>query len=237
MSSNYQKTASDKTNILAPREYFLRPFDFQDWTEMRFGLFFGGVTAGGDNTQSVSESVAQATVADKITVGLKNSDTNDLPGQAGSLFIGAMSFGGEADCDNQFYSNVGGSQLSAGAFAGTSLIGGSVSNINQLAYPANVALTSAYNGFWAIKFVINNLGLSTQSVTISTNQVTTVAGTDYSASALRTLINNAVYAGGATLAWNDGAAARVIPDAVWIRLPFYNNRIRISCMMGVRYAP
>lgn len=86
MATIYQKTASDKTLILSPREYFLRPFDFgTDWTEVRVGIFFGGVTSGGDNTQAVSETVAVSSAIDRIAFGIKDSATAALPGQAGSL--------------------------------------------------------------------------------------------------------------------------------------------------------
>lgn len=247
MSSIYQKTVSDKTNILAPREYFIRPFDFQDWTEARFGILFSAVTSSGDNTDVTSESVAITTVADLVTFGIKDSATTALPGQAGSLFLGATSALGTLSktfasgaAGPSFSANAGGNPetLAATAYAGVTKIGGTGSQaVSAMNSPTSASGATGYCGFYGIKFVINNLGLATQSVTISVATDYPIAGAAYTPAALRTLLNNTTYGTSFTLAWNDGVAARDIPDAFWIRMPFYSNRIRISAMMGVRYLP
>ncbi len=246
MSSIYQKTATDKTCILAPREYFLRPFNFLAWTEARFGLFFGGVTAAGDNTSSTSESVAKSSVSDIIAFGIKNSSTSDLPGQAGSLFLGVTS-DNDASCTTFGVGAAGGDYASISGnpaflvstgYNGVTKIGGTDTQAcNGMHYPTVTSGATNYCGFFGLKFVINNIGLSTQSVTLSSSFVSTVSGSDYSAAALRTLLNNSTYNNSSTLTWNDGVSARAIPDALYLRMPFYNNRIRVSSMMGVRYAP
>ncbi len=246
MSSIYQKTVSDKTNILAPREYFIRPFDFQNWTEARFGILWSAVASSGDNVTVAPETVALSTAADLISFGLKDSATSALPGQAGSIFLGAtnalgasaLTFGAGAAGAN-FASNLGNpAVLAATGYNGVTKFGGTGSEgIDGIQCPSNTAVASGYCGFYALKFVINNRGLSTQTVTITGSTQSTVSGTDYSASALRILLNNATYTNGGTIAWNTGAAARDIPDSFWIRAPFYSNRMRISCMMGVRYLP
>lgn len=238
MATIYPKTVSDKTVILAPREFILRPFDFGAWTEMRFGIYFGGVLASGDNTASAIETVVLSSSADNVAFGLKDSASNLLPGVAGSLFLGAITdqahasycSGGAFDCDTIF-------SLSAAGYAGVTLIGGNTANqVNPMSYPTVTGATG-YNGFYAAKFVITNLGTATQSVAISTVTTSPIAGTDYSAEALRIDLNNATYGTPHAIAWNTGAAARTIPDAVYIRMPFFNNRIRISTMRAIRYAP
>lgn len=238
MASIYQKTVSDKTVILAPREVILRPFDFGLWTEMRFGIYFGGVLASGDNTASAIETVVLSSSADNVSFGIKDSATNDLPGIAGTLFLGAITdqahgsycSGAAFECDTIF-------SLSAAGYAGVTLIGGATAQqVNAMTYPT-VTGASAYNGFFAIKFVITNRGAATQSVAISTVTTSPIAGTDYSAEALRIDMNNATYGTARAIAWNTGAAARTLPDAIFIRMPFFNNRIRISAMRAIRYAP
>jgi len=237
MASIYQKTVSDKTCILAPREYIMRPFDFGDWTMMRFGMFIGGVTASGDNSQSVDEEVSLITAGDRWTIGIKDSATTALPGQAGSLFVGAGSFGGKANMNaNTMFSNVGANNASAQTFVGTSQQGGSAGGEIAPAWPT-VTGASTYCGFYVIQFTIANLGLATQTINVAVQGNSSISGTDYSAGALRTLINNAIFNAGITFAWNDGVSARAIPDAIWIRAPFYNNRLRLSGIMAVRYLP
>lgn len=241
MATIYQKTVSDKTLILAPREFILRPFDFQLWTEMRLGVFFGGVTSGGDNTQSSSETVTLSTSADRICFGLKNSSTNDIPGVTGSLFLGAMTGTGlssQMPGGIDFGTTGTSNNLSGGGYDGTTLVGGTTAEyIEDMKFPSDTSAATSYNGFYAVKFVITNRGSSSQSISISSTAARTVSGTDYSAQALRLLINNATYGTPASVAWNTGAAARTIPDAIYIRMPFYSNRIRISAMRAIRYAP
>lgn len=245
MATIYQKEVTDRTCILSPREYYFRPFDFDNWTEMRMGILFSGVADSGDNTQSTDESVALSSVADLITFGIKDSATSVLPGQAGGLFLGARTWTTQASKstvapEGWAFRSGGGGGLAACGFAGTTLIGGTVSeDILPMVHGGAAASSTGYDGFYALKFVINNLGLSTQSVSISSTATVSVSGADYSASALRTLLNNATYGTVRTIAWNDGVSAYDIPDAVWIRMPFYSNRIRLSqpAPMLVRYQP
>ncbi len=241
MAQIYQKTVSDKTCILAPREFYLRPFDFgSDWTEMRVGIYFSGVTSGADDTTSVSETVTVSTAADNIYFGLKNSDTDDLPGFGTALFLGVMTQAAStsqltAGSPNKIRSSAGDFLVSNG-YHDTTLVTGTGGSGVSMQFPA-ASGTSAYCGFFVVKFVINNLGLSSQTVDISMSETSSISGTDYSASALRLLINNATFTSAANVVWNTGAAARDIPDAVFIRMPFYNNRIRLSAIRAIRYAP
>lgn len=244
MATIYQKTASDKTLILSPREYFLRPFDFgTDWTEVRIGMYFSGVTSGGDNTQAGSETVALSTAADRIAFGIKDSGTSSLPGTVGSVFLGALTATTRSsECNGQGFQGSSLGLLAAGGYSGATLVGGATAQemSNSMGFGGGVADATGYCGFYGLQFVIANRGLATQTVTIRASDATgsPIAGATYTASALRTLLNNGPWTGTAhTLAWNDGAAAYAIPDAVYVRMPFYNNRIRISAIRAIRYAP
>ncbi len=232
---------TDKTTVLAPRQGAGRKFDFDDnWTEIRMGMFFTGVAASGSNVANIDETVALTTYLDRITFGIKNSDTEDIPGAAGAKFLGATTRTGltsDSAAAFAFRSGGGGSLCGAG-YNGATLIGGTVAE--DLGFPmrfSSASSASGYNGFFALKFVITNRGLATQSIGISCTSNPTIAGTDYSANALRTEMNNATYSAAATISWNNGATAYDIPDAYWVRTPFYNNTIRISAIRAIRYAP
>jgi len=241
MAQIYQKTVSDKTCILAPREFILRPFNFgTDWTEVRVGAYFGGVASSGDNTDSAIESVTIATAADLITFGIKDSVTNDLPGFGDALFLGGITDTGQASyCSGSGFGDTTANKLCAAGAHETTIVGGSVVNTlgSISAFPASASGATGYNAFMVLKFVISNRGLSSQTVTISGSGTSPIAGTDYSAAALRLLMNNATFGTGRVIAWNDGAVARDIPDAFFCRVPFYNNRIRLSAIRCIRYAP
>lgn len=244
MANIYTKL-TDKTLILAPREALLRQFNFgTDWTEMRMGFFASGVTDSGDNTPVTVESLAASNASNRMAIGIKDSGL-DLPGYGSSLFLGALTGTASttASLDGsgpRFYCpGSTGNALSAAGYYGTTLVGGTATT-DALANDVGLGVASAasaYNGVFLLKFVINNRGLSSQTVTMSTYTTDGVAGTDYSATALRTRLNNETYAGAKTIAWNDGAAARDIPDCIFVRLPLFSNRLRISAIRAIRYAP
>lgn len=243
MATIYQKISTDRTCILDPREYFIRAIDFGAWTEARIGFYCAQVSSSDDNAIGTTESVTVNSVADRISIGLKNTDTNDLPGEAGSMFLGAINgIGATANTNGAsgyYAAGALGNVFSGVGYNGATPIEGTTSDLlsNFITMPADPSVASSYNGFFALKFVITNLGLSSQSVAISSAASTTISGTDYSASALRISMNNATYGTAVTIAWNSGVAAYDIPDGFWIRLPFYNNRLRLSVIEAIRYAP
>ncbi len=241
MATIYQKTVTDKTCILSPREYILRPFDFgTDWTEMRIGCYLSGVAASGDNTDSAAETVALTSASDRVCFGIKDSATSDLPGFGTALFLGIVTETSSSSyCSGSYFASFAADRLAAAGYHETTLVGGATAQSVGIgmAYPASASGSTGYCGFFALKFVITNLGTSSQSVAISATRTTTVSGTDYSASALQLLMNNNTYGTPVATAWNDGAVARTIPDAFYCRMPFYSNRIRLSAIRCIRYAP
>ncbi len=232
---------TDKTLVLAPREGLLRKFNFgTDWTEMRVGIFCTAVAATGSNDDNVAETLNSGILTDHVTFGIKD-DSQTLPGQAGSLFLGVR------DSDPDVYSTApaggigqfGGAYRPVGYHGTTEVLGAanSGSGTKNLG-AAQASVSSAYCSFTCVKIVISNLGLSTQSATMSLSTAQSVAGTDYSANNLRSMMNAASFGTPlASIAWNDGVAARAIPDCYWIRAPLYNNTLRISAIRAIRYAP
>lgn len=237
MAKIYAKTVTDNQLILSPREGFLRQFSFGLWTELRIAMYIGMVSSSNDNSASGSETVALTTEADRFCFGLKNVSTMSLPGvgvTTGDLFLGISNYNGIASV---CASNVLIGQQSSIGYYGTGSAStkvGGVTNIHAgFAVPIDPSVTSAYNGWVGVKFVVSGRGTSAQSFAISAFCLATVTGTDYSANALRTLMLNATYGTVGTVAWNDGAAARVIPDGLFIRCPYYNNRVRISAIRAI----
>lgn len=239
MATIYQKIASDKTCILNARQAMLRQFDFGAWTEMRMGFFFSGVTLAGDNTQAVAETVAVSSPLDRVLVGIKNADTADMPGFAGSMFLGTGSLNaGTSESNTQDYQDSTGPLYALG-FNGVTVVGGAAGQSMSYSclWGANTAAATAYCGFYGVQFIITNLGAATQAVAIRNANTSAIAGADYSESALRTYLNNGPWSGTQrTLTWNDGANAYAIPDGFFTYMPFFNNRIRLSCIMAVKYA-
>ena len=239
MAEIYLKSA-ENTLILEPRESVKRPFDFGAWTEMRMGVFFSGIASVGDNTNAAAETVVLVSNLDYLTFGIKDTSAY-LPGSTGSLFLGAVTpvNATSAGVYSGLYlsSSSGIANLAAcGSYDATFVLGTSASMIDCPQCPNTISGTTAYCGFYAVKFVISNIGAATQSVAISSAYANSVAGSDYSIAALRTAINNATYGAAKTVAWNTGAVASAIPTCAWIRLPFYNNRIRISSICLIKIA-
>lgn len=229
---------TDKTTVLAPREGACRKFNFgTDWTEVRLGGFFTAVAATGSNDDNVNETLAVSSIADRITLGLKD-DSQTYPGQAGSLFIGVRS--GESDVKSYGPSSGFGSSSSVfravGYYGATEVLAAASPAGGTIGAAAASGATS-YAAFMCIKININDRGLSTQNIDVRTSYTSPVTGADYSATALRTALNNASFGGAGNFAWNDGAAARAIPDCVWVRVPLFSNQLRISAIRAIRYAP
>jgi hypothetical protein len=171
---------------------------------------------------------------------LKDDDQTTFPGEAGSLFIGIRD-GDVSNVQSSVNSGIGGSGGSwrpVGYHGTTEVLGSDMGGSSRLG-AANASASSAYCGFLGVRININNLGLSTQTLTMRQVASSSVAGIDYSETALLTLLQNLLVdaVGSQTIAWNDGAAARAIPDCLWIRTPMFLNSIRISCIRAVRYAP
>jgi hypothetical protein len=238
MAKIFEKSVTDKTLILEPREGLLRKFDFgNDWTEVRVGMFFSIVTAAGDDTYSGTlESLAFNTAADYVTFGLKNTSDEALPGLADSLFLGYMQPSGlGAQFSSGNIQNASNNQMSSGGFVGTTGVINAGTASRHLPCPTLAGTSADYAHGAMLKFVIADRGLATQTVTVTFGWTQTT-GTDYSASLLRTEMNNATYNGlGSALAWNDTSDAYDIPDGFWVRLPFYDYRLRISAIRAIRY--
>jgi hypothetical protein len=237
MSQIYTK-GSEKTLVFSPRSGVFRQFNFgDDWTEMRLGLFASAVASTGPNDANTSETLVISNYSDYATFGIKNSG-QALPGQTGSRFIGIR--GATGSVISSPATGIGDPSGGWKAFTsydttenltGSSIVGARIGQCDGTG-------GSSYCAFFAIKLEVNNRGLSSQTVTVSGSGTNTaVSGTDYSATALRTMMNNATYGTSATVAWNDGAVAYDLPDSVFVRMPLFSNCLRLSAVRAIRYLP
>ncbi len=212
-----------------------------DWTEARIGMYFTGVNAFEVDIAPSDETLAVADVSDYLTIGLKDSSTYALPGESGGLFVGVRSTGTTSKIDapllggNGYFADSN-EECSAVGYAGATLIDGGVIANGSLQFP-DPEPSDGYNGFYCMKFVVNSRGTSSQSVSVSVARSAQVAGFDYGKTALYQAINNASFGVAKTVAWNTGSVARTLPDASWVRIPFYNARIRIQALMAIKTAP
>lgn len=231
---------TDKTTVLAPGEGGGRKLDFGAWTEIRYGIFCSAISAAGSDVDNTTETLVPSNVTEHVTFGLKDDDETTFPGEAGSLFIGIRE-GDAANVQSTINSGIGasgGAWRPVGYHDTTEVLGSAIPVSNRMG-AATASAASAYCGFIGVRINITDLGLSTQSLAMRVVGENNIAGTDYSETALLTKLQNLLVDGltPQTIAWNDGAAARAIPDCLWVRSPLLSNTFRISAFRAVRYAP
>jgi hypothetical protein len=238
----------------AARQALYRPLGsaFSGWTQIRIGMFFTFTSPTSDDAVGSSESFSISTYNDYLTMGL-NVDNATLPGQsANSAFIGLVGCIDQTQ-SNQYSSGAGnfsfndwvsaftvwgaitgasgGSNYAGGKYSGNSMPGGS--------YPTPIG-SSGYCGFYGLQMTIVNPGASNQYINFWTSVLSPMTGTDYSYTQLRYQLQasanswSAAGGNGGTYVWNTGSAARAIPNYLWIRSNFNNNRLRLSCIDAVR---
>lgn len=227
-------TGTDKCLILDPREAIIYPFNIGDWTEARLGFFVSMCHTIGDNTNAVNESVNADNPSNAWAIGLKNNDTN-LPISSGAKFWGICP--STVTSINVSATNASGAHRTIVA-DGSTIIGTSASFHGNMYLNPGATLTSGFAYFLGLKFNITNKGLATQTVGMQYDSKATTYS-DTSISALRArLVGFAPdsASGSSGLAWNTGTEAKAIPDTIFMRFPFANNRIRIHSLLIERFA-
>lgn len=227
---------TDKTVLPAVKEAFYRNSNIgSSWAEARIGIFFTIVPSGNDDTFSTNETVLDYGVNNRFQFGLK--DSSDVPpGQTGSTFCGITTVNrGPATDSTVIVNNNGGiGQMLIGA-GGLALAYSSKDTGDLFAggfslspsYPAYSA--GNVNGFWGIKFVVVNAGASNQKIRLHQAMVANSAETAVTKADLETKINGATYTDTAQeCTWNSGGAALALPSTLWLKLPAFNNRLRVT---------
>lgn len=226
-------TNSDKVLILDPRNAFKRQTSVgSSWTQIKMGMYFNFVPVGSDEAASVAETIVPASYRDRICFGFSNAAATAV-GVAGTQFLGMVQgYYGNVSITTNFGQN---STVSTGAiaYAGGLMALNGTTQLSQNGgnnFPAWNMPPWNYttHGFLGMQLTVSNFGLSSQTITISTdNTVATI--TDASLTALRAKIFGSSFSGSSHVAtWNEAGAALPLPDTFWVNSPFFNNRLRIS---------
>lgn len=251
---------SDKVYLLAEKEAFKRKLGIGTaYTQMRMGLFATFVPTANADAACVTESVAFNTAVDGMYIGLKDS-SDVLPGRAGARFIGlcfqregsynlsigANSSGASAIGASSTYTG-GGTFCTMQGWDGVTskgyvdVSGANIGYVNHLSEIPQFA-PGTVNRHFGFRLDVNNIGASNQSVTMYI-ECTHTAIADVSKASLKNQLLAGYYVGDSSLytatpiPWNDGVSALPLPDYFYVRSPFVNNRIRISCYGGAKVYP
>jgi hypothetical protein len=235
---------TDIVGILDTQNYYHRQTSFgASWIEMRIGMLYTFVPAGNDDTYCTAESpmVTPSGPLQWFNFGLKDSSII-LPGRAGSQFMGWCWPGTTSGSTITLTSNQsaaglmeqggtgGGTKRYIAAYNGATLLAGSADS-TSLSFAKWSATT--VNAIAGLKFVVNNAGLSNQTVTVS-YMMNAGAAVDGSSYTLHTYIFGNYWTTGPTLTWNASSVALTLPDWVWMRLPSTANRLRITCLSAYK---
>ena len=258
----YQKSTvtvpNEETLILDTRQGLLYPIAMtgsfvgspvnSNWSEIRLGMYFtivsgsSGSLGTGNNTagSAAGESLTISSPLDWISFGLKDSQTQTPPGYSGSMFIGVgvsvsnsgVPYRGAGKVDH----NNGGNMQAYGAYG--TWVTGSTYNLNYMGFPSDPSPSGStpYCGFYGIKMTLVNSGSSTQQIYVWSQTSTSVTSMNYNTTQLIQDMNNTALNGPYSISWASASVALPIPDAFWIRLPFYTYRIRLSAIAAKRFA-
>ena len=217
------------------------------WNEVRIGFIGIMVPTTSDDAASTLESVAYASYIDWFSFGLINNVAT-IPGQAGTQFVGLSSnttYAGNTT-GVRCKSNASGAatvgeygvydygNFSAIALNGITVVKNNVSGVGSFNFPIYSA--DGRGALFALKYVVNNPGLSNQTISLSyANPATAVVTAPSTAKAtLRSLFTSAAYSSaGTALDWFSGGVALPLPDTWFLRAPFLNNRIRWAVKGGL----
>jgi hypothetical protein len=221
-----------------------------NWTQVRIGFIGCMVPAANDDTASLAEDVNYDAPPndrnDWFSFGLANNSTY-LPGTSGSRFVGASGDPDQGVNSGLVRNHVNSSGTGFVGQAGDYDYGGfqyvswngssSLSNIGSSGWSFNYPVWAAdgRGGLFAFKFVVNNKGLSSQTISISNfsdgvSQAVTPANALYT---MRSLLTRVGYTTAGTVTWNSGGVALPLPDTWFLRSSFINNRIRWAVKYGM----
>ncbi len=256
MAIIYSKTTAttpEQCLILGVREALVYPFDLGTWTEIRVGLFVSPTHATGDgNVISVDESVgnpAGTTPKSNFYIGLKDSGSA-LPNTFGANYIGWGNGYGSAQpgtigngllanhvAGNVYYPR----HLSNNTTATT--VATNFEGIFTTAPHANIVNTTSYASRNIFRVVMGSTpgGKSTIIWQMMNNLTNHVAG-PYTAEVMRQYMLSSTFEGGnyPTGYWTTSLSPTgdnlTPPNALFIYVPFFNNRIRIHGIVIEKYS-
>lgn len=243
MPTIYQKIVGDNTLVLDARQAFVRQIDTGsqiEWTDLRIGMYCAGVDTGSDNnTGGFNENVgSQNNPINRLVFGLKDGGP-DFPGSGSAVFVGMMTSGSTNTSKltyqyNPYYPYIGSDtskMFNIGYNAGTKVGESNGSFTFGSPILTNVAGTSTYHAAWGVRFLVNNRGLSTQTISLY-GMSQGDSPPDYTSANLRSWLGSQSQTSLGTIAWNNGATAYAIPNNFFVYMPFNGIKLRISALGG-----
>lgn len=242
MAKIYNKTTSggtDKTLILDSREAFLYPFQFTDWSTIRFAFYFHLTTLGDDNSAMINaeEFLTVNNYEDRVYFGLKNNNTS-FPTTLGASFIGLMTAPGaiaRLDVSSGSATNIL-QTLSTSGVKPNANVESYGSDTIFLTPEGNADDQTAYACALIMNYTVINKGLSSQQIEM---KIQNRAGLSFTNQAqfLNDAGNfnpNATFTN--TYSWNSGGLPLQLPNAIFLYSPFINYRLKIFSVGMLDYS-
>lgn len=226
-SETFQKTASDIALVLGTREALLYPFSAGIWTEIKIGIAVS-LTDDVDVNADVGSNSEILTNDPKnnFYLGLKSNNLI-FPGELGTEFVGFATHQGGRYI-NRNVLNAGGASPNIRALRGETLIdtGGPPNNFQPARDDAH--LTVDYVRLYLMRYVVTNRGAANQTIGIADDDGE--FSSTPTISKLRQELSN--WTGSTTeVDWFYGGQALPVPDALFIRWPFFETRLRIHSIV------
>lgn len=228
----YTHTGTEQALLIPPRHSFMREFDAGIWTSLVMGIYWSFNGNANVAAASSDETIGASTPATRVYFGLKNASTTDLPHIAGSDFIGVYS--DPANGSNTMAVNPAvriTTNMRVGASQGVTQLGstGFVNNISQIFTNTIVRPETGstdFCRFLGIKFSAQNIGTGTQQVKIEPLDT----GAYAAVSVADSVSLRAKMLGAAIIDAEWITMLGTLPNAVFIYLPFFNNKLRLHAL-------
>ncbi len=238
----------DRTLILDPREALVYPSPYDDWTVLHVGFIVSATNVTGDNADLSIDypnhddgaSINAVSNRDRFYFGIKTNDSS-FPGQQNLPFVGICSASGQSDFRNVYngfsapnfaIENSSSSKFSVGVAHSNGTFETTQSTTPfYTPNPSQMAATSLYGMFHGLTFTLNNKGLSNQSINIKYRTNAVAANGDGTSKQTDAQLKNLMLTLGSTdfgtFSYNNSGSPYVIPNSIFMYLPFPQIRLRI----------
>lgn len=236
-------TRDSQKGVVCPvNSMILRPFDVGTWSTITIGMFISGTTAASTNAAFSTQTIPFVNNGDWTLIGLKDSSAN-TPGFSGATFWGIG--GAAAKLNVQLTSNGQGYWIQDGfnvrvvRFKDTTTTASAVIAPNGDNHLARLPYAdhADFARFIGLRFIVNDIGLSTQTFDILRRVgAGGVGGSGATQAALETEMNSSFSSLITGHTANDGSVADTIPTALCIQWPFISARLIIHSMGVIKNA-
>lgn len=235
MSYIYQLSTSKKTLVLEPREALIYPFNITGWTDLRVGMIYTFINGTSPDSNYVQETVLNNAISNRFFFGIKNSSNDILPGNSGASFIGISNLSSNANiaCNPTNFTLGPISMRMITPDLGQT---GESANITQ--DPNWVATPGTnYAGFWGMQFLYNPATNVISGRRIYDSLGQTQSSLTYLRQRLSALPNTSVYVTGYfNVSGAPNGSGYSLPDAFYLRSPFYSNSMRVAAICIEKFA-